>query len=248
MRFWPFRSSTPSQPDLKATPLDALQERLGYHFLKQELLECAVTHPSLLQEKPSVTESNQRLEFLGDAVLQLILTESLFALFPDEREGPLSRRRAALANGVFLTRLAREIGLDQCLRLAASEEATGGRTRASSLEDAFEALIGAIFLDSDLPTVKRIVLALYGDLTARLAVVEDVENPKGRLQELVQPQHGNNAVRYEVISIRGEDHAREYEVAVFIRDQAYGKGKGTSKKLAEESAAREALSRLQQAG
>jgi ribonuclease III len=250
MRFWPFRSSTvPRLPasGAGATPLQALQERLSYQFLHPELLERAVTHPSLLQENPAITESNQRLEFLGDAVLQLILTEALFNLFPTEREGPLSRRRAALANGVFLTLLAREIGLDSCLRLATSEESTGGRTRASSLEDAFEALIGAIFLDADLATARRVVLSLYGDLTRRLASVEEVDNPKGRLQELVQPQHGNNAVRYEVTGIHGEDHAREYEVAVFIRDQSYGKGKGTSKKLAEEAAAREALARLQQA-
>lgn len=248
MRFWPFRSSTTARSapgeETKSLPLDALQERLGYRFRATELLERAVTHPSLLQDNPAIAESNQRLEFLGDAVLQLILTESLFNLFPEEREGPLSRRRAALANGTFLTQMAREIGLDHCLRLATSEEATGGRTRASSLEDAFEALIGAIFLDSDLPTVRRVVLTLYGDLTGRLAVVEQVENPKGRLQELVQPQHGNNAVRYDVISVHGEDHAREYEVAVFIRDRQLGKGRGTSKKLAEEAAAREALSRL----
>ena len=243
MRLWPFSSSKPAESH--GTPLDALQERLQYRFRDGALLERAVTHSSLLQEHPEITESNQRLEFLGDAVLQLVLTEALFNLFPAEREGPLSRRRAALANGTFLTQMAREIGLDKCLRLAASEEATGGRTRASSLEDAYEALVGAIFLDSDLPTTKRIVLALYGDLTGRLAIVERVENPKGRLQEIVQPQYGNNAVRYEVTRVVGEDHAREYEVAVFVRDRTLGSGRGTSKKLAEEAAAREALQRLQ---
>ncbi len=243
MRLWPFSPSKPAEP--AATPLDALQERLSYRFKEPALLERAVTHSSLLQERPEISESNQRLEFLGDAVLQLVLTEALFNLFPTEREGPLSRRRAALANGTFLTQMAREIGLDQSLRLAASEEATGGRTRASSLEDAFEALIGAVFLDSDFPTAQRIVLALYGNLVDRLAIVEQVENPKGRLQEMVQPQLGNNAVRYEVVSVQGEDHAREYEVAVYLRDQPLGSGRGTSKKLAEEAAAREALRRLQ---
>lgn len=203
-----------------------------------------MTHPSVLQEHPELSESNQRLEFLGDAVLQLALTEALFSLFPTEREGPLSRRRAALANGTFLTQLARELGIDQCLRLASSEEATGGRTRASTLEDAFEALVGAIFLDSDFPTARRVVLELYGDLNARLAIVEHVENPKGRLQETVQPEFGNNAVRYEVVQIHGEDHAREYEVAVFIRDRRVGSGRGTSKKLAEEAAARIALATI----
>lgn len=225
-------------------PMDALQHRLGYQFRNAELLERAMTHPSVLQERPELSESNQRLEFLGDAVLQLALTEALFALFPTEREGPLSRRRAALANGTFLTQLARELGIDRCLRLATSEEATGGRTRASTLEDAFEALLGAIFLDSDFPTARRVVLELYGDLNARLAIVEHVENPKGRLQEMVQPEFGNNAVRYDVVQIHGEDHAREYEVAVFIRDRRVGSGRGTSKKLAEEAAARVALATL----
>lgn len=239
MRLWPFSSPKPVDPNLG--PLEALQQRFGYQFRDVSLLERALTHPSLLQDKPELGESNQRLEFLGDAVLQLILTEQLFALFPTEREGPLSRRRAALANGTFLTQLAREIGLDRGLRLAASEEATGGRTRASALEDAFEALVGAVFLDSDFATARRIVLALYGDLPARLAVTEDIENPKGRLQELVQPRHGNNAVRYQVVAVHGEDHAREYEVSVYVKEQLLGSGRGPSKKVAEEAAARIAL-------
>ncbi len=217
-----------------------LAARLGYSFHDATLLERAVTHPSFLQDQPAV-ESNQRLEFLGDAVLQLVLTEALFQLFPGEREGALSRHRATLANGVFLAQLAREIGLDACLRLGASEESAGGRARAAAVEDAFEALIGAIYLDSDLATVRRVVLGLYGDLNGRLAAVGDADNPKGRLQEIIQPQHGNDALRYQVLRTDGADHARAYEVAVFLRDRQLGTGRGSSKKLAEEAAAREAL-------
>ena len=230
----------PPAPD----SLAALQERLGYHFRDSSLLQRAVTHSSLLQEQPELNESNQRLEFLGDAVLQLVLTQALFQLFPAEREGTLSRYRAALANGAYLTQLARDLGLPDCLRLASSEEATGGRTRASSLEDAFEALVGAVYLDGDFATAQTIVLKLYGDLHAQLAVLEHIENPKGRLQELVQPQHGNSAVKYKVLQIEGEDHARNYEVGVFLHDRRLGTGRGTSKKLAEEAAAREALALL----
>jgi ribonuclease-3 len=226
-------------------PLEQLQVRIDYPFRQRALLERAVTHPSFLQDHPEVAESNQRFEFLGDAVLQLALTEALFNLFPGDREGLLSKRRAILANGAFLAALAREIGLDACLRLGGSEETTGGRAKASALEDAFEALIGAIYLDSDLGTVRRVVRALYGDLSARLAGTQDVENPKGRLQELVQPRHGNGALRYEVVRVAGEDHAREYEVAVYLLDRALGSGRGSSKKLAEEAAAREALATLQ---
>ena len=218
-----------------------LEVRLDHVFRDRSLLERALTHSSLLQDQPNLTESNQRLEFLGDAVLQLVLTEALFTLFPDDREGLLSKRRAALANGVFLARLAREIGLDRALRFGASEEATGGRERASALEDALEALVGAIYLDSDFAEARRVVLRIYAPLGERLAIVEDFENPKGRLQEMIQPLHGNNALRYDVVRTDGEDHARSFEVAVFLLDRQLGSGRGTSKKLAEEAAARDAL-------
>jgi ribonuclease-3 len=241
MRSPPF-ALRPADPD--AAPLDALQQRLGYTFRDRALLERAMIHSSLLQDRPDLHESNQRLEFLGDAVLQLVLSESLFNRFPEEREGPLSRRRSGLANGAFLARLGRELGIEPCLQLAASEEATGGRSRDSAVEDAFEALVGAVFLDSDFPTVRRVVLALYGDLDERLSASGKVENPKGRLQELIQPEHGNNAVQYQVVRIEGEDHAREYEVAVFVKDRQLGTGRGSSKKLAEEAAALQALETL----
>ncbi len=226
--------------------LPQIQSRLGYTFRDPALLETALTHASFLPENPHVRENNQRLEFLGDAVLQLILTEELYRLFPDEREGALSRRRSMLTRGAFLAQLARELGLDAALRLGTSEESTGGRERAGALEDAFEALVGALFLDSDFPTARRIVLACYGSLESRLAVVDGDENPKGRLQELVQPVHGNHAIRYDVVRVEGEDHAREYEVAVYLLDREVGTGRGTSKKLAEESAARAALAKLRE--
>lgn len=231
-------------PDM-TDALAELQSRIGYTFRNAALLELALTHSSFLQEHPELSESNQRLEFLGDAVLQLALTEELFRLYPAEREGVLSKRRAALANGAFLAQLATECGIARGLRLAASEESTGGRTRQSSLEDAFEALIGAVYLDSDLPTASRIVLGLYGELAARLASVEDAGNPKGRLQEMVQPLYGNNALRYEVTNIAGEDHAREYEVVVLLLERPLGTGRGPSKKAAEEAAARAALTELE---
>jgi len=223
-----------------------LEDTIGHEFRDRSLLERAVTHPSLAQDRLDGLQSYQRLEFLGDAVLQLILTESLYDLYPSEREGVLSKRRSALANGTFLANLAREIGLDGALRLSASEEASGGRQRDAALEDAFEALVGAIYLDSDIDRVRRVLRRIYGDLTVRLAGVEDRENPKGRLQEIVQPTHGNNALRYEVQQVEGEHHAREYVVAVLLQDRLLGTGRGTSKKLAEENAAREALATLRQ--
>jgi len=221
--------------------------RVGHAFNDAGLLERALTHPSYLPGHPEASESNQRLEFLGDAVLQLVLTESLFELYPGEREGGLSKRRAALTKGAFLAALAREAGLDACLRLGTSEEATGGRTRASALEDAFEALVGALYLDGGLPAARRAMSAIYGDLTDRLALVGETENPKGRLQELLQAVHGNHALRYEVVATEGADHARAFEVAVHVLDRELGRGRGPSKKLAEEAAARTALIALETA-
>jgi len=221
--------------------LSALQKRLGYTFRNPDLLIEALTHASYLQEHPEAPRHNQRLEFLGDSVLHFVLSDALFRQFASEREGVLSRRRAGLTRGDFLSKLAHDLGVDAGLRLGQSEEDAGGRKRPSILEDALEALVGAIYLDSDFATVQRVVLQWYGSLSARLALTEEGDNPKGRLQEMIQPTHGNGALRYEVIDATGPKHAREYEVAVFLNDKQLGTGRGTSKKAAEEEAARVAL-------
>jgi ribonuclease-3 len=231
----------PAESPAPERALADLQGRLGHRFREPALLTRALTHPSFLPEHPEAGENNQRLEFLGDAVVQLFLTERLYGLYANEREGVLTKRRAALGKGTFLAQLARELGLAPCLRLSAGEEAAGGRDRDAALEDAFEALVGAVYLDAGLDTARRILEGIYGDLNQRLAGREDLENPKGRLQELVQPRHGNDALRYAVVSTDGADHARAYEVTVYLRDQPLGSGRGTSKKLAEEEAARAAL-------
>ncbi|MEO6005321.1 MAG: ribonuclease III [Opitutus sp.] len=224
-------------------PLDQLEARIGYTFRDRSVLEQALTHTSLGVEKPEA-ENNQRLEFLGDAVLQILLAEALFQLFPLDREGVLSKRRSLLVNQHFLARLARDIGIDRCLRLGKSEEKSGGRERTSVLGDAFEALIGAIYLDAGFERTRELVRTIYGDLPSHLASSEEADNPKGRLQELVQPKHGNHAIRYDVTAIEGEDHARVFEVAVFLNDRLLGHGRGTPRKAAEEAAARVALSTL----
>lgn len=222
-------------------PLLVLQGRIGYAFQRPELLQQAVTHPSFLQEHPLAGDNNQRLEFLGDAVLQLVLSDALFTQFPLDREGALTKNRAALTKGRFQIQLAQTLGLDGALRLGQSETQAGARGRESSLEDAFEAMIGAIYLDGGFEAARRVVLALYGSLPAHLEREQPVENPKGRLQEFVQPVHGNNALRYVTTQVGGADHAREYEAEVFLLDRALGKGRGSSKKTAEEAAARAAL-------
>jgi ribonuclease-3 len=224
--------------------LKGLQGRIGHVFRDPALLERALTHASWIQDNPGAPGNNQRLEFLGDSVLQLVLTEALFALFPGGREGELTKRRAVLGKGEFLAGLAREIGLDSCLLMGANEEASGGRGRDAALEDAFEALVGAVELDGGIERARAVILGIYGDLGTRLASLEGHANPKGRLQEIVQPLHGNQAIRYEVLSTDGADHSREYEVAVLLLERRIGQGRGSSKKLAEEDAARAALKAL----
>ena len=231
-------------PETSLPSLDLLQERLGHTFRDPVLLVCALTHLSYVQDHPGARPGNQRLEFLGDSVLQLILTEALFQLYPEEREGSLTKRRSTLAQGRFLSLLARELALDAALRLGQSEEQTGGRQRASILEDALEAVIGAIYLDSDIATARQVVLGWYGPLPGRLATLFAEENPKGRLQELLQPVHGNHALRYETVNTEGAPHEREYEVNVYLNEVLLGAGRGNSKKLAEEAAARAALPAL----
>ena len=228
--------------------LDALQARIGYAFRDRALLERALTHASWMQDNPAGPGNNQRLEFLGDSVLNLVLAEALFALFPDAREGDLTKRRAMLGKGRFLSGLAREIGLDACLRLGANEESTGGRGRNAALEDAFEAMLGAVNLDGGIDAARGVILGVYGDLAVRLNRLEEHANPKGRLQEIVQPLHGNQALRYDVVSTEGADHARTYEVAVYLLDRKIGSGRGSSKKVAEEDAAKSALLSLESPG
>lgn len=221
--------------------LDDFQKRIGYAFRDRSLLKKSLSHPSIRQDAPD-TPVNQRLEFLGDAVLQLIVTEELHARYPEEREGPLTSRRASLTQGTSLASLARELGIENVLRVSAAARAEGGHERQAALEDATEAVIAAIYLDSDWPTARRVVLGWFGDIDKRVALIEAEINPKGRLQELVQPQHGNNALNYRLISTEGPPHDRRFEVEVELLDRPLGKGTGSSKKEAEEGAARAALS------
>ncbi|MBL9201184.1 MAG: ribonuclease III [Opitutaceae bacterium] len=224
--------------------LAAIEARIGHTFRDRSLLQLALTHPSWSQDHRGERENNQRLEFLGDAILHGFAAEAIYHRYPQGREGVLTRHRAALANGTFLAQLAREIGLDAALRLGGAEEASGGRTRDKALEDAFEALIGAVYLDAGHDTARRVVLGIYGDLAARLKDVDHIANPKGRLQEIIQPLHGTAAIRYEVKAETGKDHEREFEIAVYLHDRLLGSGRGHSKKSAEEAAAREALARI----
>jgi ribonuclease-3 len=220
--------------------LNPLEQRIGYKFRNSLLLAEALTHPSLRHETQWRYFDNQRLEFLGDAVLQLVVTEYLYSSFSREAEGHLTKLRSRLVSREALKQHAAALELGQHLMLGRGEEASGGRMRDSTLADAFEALIGAIYLDSDLTTVRRIVLSQMGAELAQIAEDPVDINPKGELQELLQAISPRSPV-YELVSQAGPEHEKTFVVRVLWEETILGQGEGRSKKHAETAAAIEAL-------
>jgi ribonuclease-3 len=221
--------------------LAALQQRLGYHFRDENLLRLAVTHPSVAHESGKELEHNQRLEFLGDAVLGMILSRALYEKFPDAEEGPLTKSRAKLVNRKTLAEHARAIELGAHLILSHGEENSGGRN--SALADAFEALLGAIFLDGGFDVAREFILREFENDFSALAETSGIENPKGELQEWLQAKSAN-APEYKILSATGPDHDRNFECAVFHDGVELACGRGKSKKAAESDAALAALKKL----
>src|SRR3974390_416055 len=190
--------------------LAALQTRLAYTFRDEGLLRLALTPPSVAHESGEPTEHNQRLEFLGDAVLQLVLTHELYEKFPGFDEGPLTKGRAKLVNRRTLADHARTLGMGTHLILSRGEETSGGRERASTLADAFEALLGAIFLDGGFGAAREFIAREFGAAFSKLNVPPTIENPKGELQELLQAR-SPEAPENHVLSMTGPDHDRMFE-------------------------------------
>ncbi len=225
--------------------LDQFQLQLGYTFKNVELLRLALTHPSVAHELGAAVQTNQRLEFLGDAVLGLVLTRELYLRFPQYNEGPLSTARAQMVNGRTLAQQARRIGLDEQLILSRGEQANLGRGRTSAMADAFESLIGAIFLDGGFDAAGEFVLRCFSDAFGDLNALPNLENPKGELQELLQ-KNSAEAPQYETVSVNSPEHDRDFESVVRHGGIELGRGKGKSKKLAESDAAAMALASLVQ--
>lgn len=223
--------------------LAEFQEILGYKFHDSTLLELALTHPSITHDLGTRIAHNQRLEFLGDSVLQVVLTCELYEKFPTLGEGPLTKARAEMVNRRTLAKQSQALGVGRFLRLSRSEESTGGRERASALADAFEALVGAIFLDGGLDQARRFVLSLFRDAFGQLEALPSLHNPKGELQEVLQADSAEPP-SYELISTSGPDHDRLFECAVVFQGKTLGRGIGKSKKAAESEAARQALIEL----
>ena len=220
-----------------------LQQRLGHQFRDERRLQLALTHPSVAHESGTDHEHNQRLEFLGDAVLQLVLTQRLYEQFPAFEEGPLTKARARLVNRATLAAHARALDLGAHLILSRGEEHSGGRERVSALADAFEALLGAIFLDGGLEAARAFVLREFATALAGLAELPIIDNPKGELQERLQAR-SEHAPEYQFLSASGADHDRSFECAVLHEGVELARGRGKSKKAAESEAARVALKQL----
>jgi ribonuclease-3 len=220
--------------------MNPLEQRIKYKFRNSLLLAEALTHPSLGHETQRHHFDNQRLEFLGDAVLQLIFTEYLFDQFQNLSEGQLTKIRARIVSREGLKVLADRIGVGKYLMMGRGEESSGGRERASTLSDAFEALIGAMYLDSDFVTVRRIVLTEARELLEDLEVDPPDTNPKGRLQELLQAISPISPT-YPIIDQSGPEHQKRFVAKIVWDGKELGEGEGRSKKEAETAAARDAL-------
>jgi len=224
--------------------LDALQEVLGITFRNRSLLEQAMVHSSYVNENLELVSShNERLEFLGDAVLGFIVAEKLYQEFPDITEGEMTKLRAALVRRDTLARVARAVGLGDFLYMGKGEEASGGRTKTPNLAGALEAMIGAIYLDQGLTTARDAVLKLLGKELSRVSRYGAGVDYKSRLQELIQSRNQSTPA-YRLVAQTGPDHDRRFTVEVMAGDVILGRGTGKSKKLAETEAARLALDRL----
>lgn len=218
--------------------MERLEERINYHFNNKMYLKTALTHSSYANEERGL-KSNERLEFLGDSVLSIIVSQYLFELYKNKQEGDLTKLRASLVCEKTLAEFARSIDLGGHLLLGRGEQNTGGRERPSILSDAFEAVIAAIFLDGGMEEAKKFVLSF---------VIEELKKPAARttsdykttLQEIVQ-QNGEERLEYVLVAETGPDHNKRFTVEVHLNSNVIGKGSGRSKKLAEQQAARQAL-------
>ncbi|CAD5109119.1 ribonuclease III [Zestomonas carbonaria] len=215
--------------------LNRLERQLGHNFSNQDLMVLALTHRSF------AGRNNERLEFLGDAILNFVAGEALFARFPQAREGQLSRLRSRLVKGETLARMARGFELGEYLRLGSGELKSGGFRRESILADALEALIGAIYLDAGMDVARERVLAWLSSELDGLTLVDTNKDPKTRLQEFLQSR-GCELPRYSVLDIQGEPHCRTFVVeceVVLLNDKTLGQG--GSRRIAEQVAATAAL-------
>ncbi|MCI6171705.1 MAG: ribonuclease III [Selenomonas bovis] len=220
----------------------ALAQRLGVTFHDIGLLHTALVHTSYANEAQGRVAHNERLEFLGDAVLELASSTYLYTHFPSLPEGELTKTRASIVCSAALAKIAARLGLGEYLLLGHGEEMSGGRARTTNLEDAFEAVLGAIYLDQGWETARDYALRQLAPEFDQVRHGENLQDYKTLLQELVQKTPGST-IAYELLEATGPDHAKHYRYAVVINGKTCGEGEGSSKKEAEQQAARMALAR-----
>lgn len=224
--------------------LEDFQAKLGLKFQDETLLRRALTHRSYVNEHPlEVAEDNERLEFLGDAVIDIVVSESLYTTFPDMTEGKMTRLRAGLVRRESLAEVARNDGVGAQLRLGKGEEDHGGRERDTNLCGAFEAISGALYLDQGIAAVRAFVLPRLQTRLQAMLREETDKDAKSRLQEWSQ-FNLNLTPSYRVLSVEGPEHARTFTIEVLVGETVYGTGKGSSKRVAEQEAAHDALENL----
>lgn len=221
-----------------------LEKKLGVKFNKIELLNTALTHSSYANEKGKVFENNERLEYLGDAVLELASSTYLFKNFSNLSEGELTKTRAIVVCQATLSKLAIKLGLGKIILLGHGEEINGGRDRESTLEDVFEAIIGAIYLDSGWETARDYVFRQLAPEFDKIRAGKKIKDYKTQLQEVVQ-QNPGSTLEYVELDESGPDHMKTFEFAVKIDDKICGTGTGNSKKIAEQMAAQKALEKFE---
>lgn len=228
--------------------MNPIETRIGYKFRNPLLLAEALTHSSLAHETQHLHFDNQRLEFLGDAVLQLVFTDHLYKLFPEASEGDLTKLRTRFVSGEALRGYAERLELGQYLMMGRGDESSGGRRRGSTLADAFEALVGALYLDSNLEVAKNFCLAQSKYRLDELDINSLEVNPKGQLQEILQslpmdqyPGKGLRNPSYRIVAEEGPAHAKSFRAEVVWLETPLGHGSGMSKQQAEIAAASDAL-------
>ncbi|MDP1716378.1 MAG: ribonuclease III [Anaerolineales bacterium] len=232
---------TPNSPKREMEPASSLNERLGLSFSNVSLLTRALTHRSYANEQFEGVEDNERLEFLGDAVLDFIVGEWAYNRFPEMPEGDLTKIRSSLVRNERLAEFSRRLELGFALRLGRGEKSSGGHLRDNLLGSAFEALIGALYLDSGLEAVKRFMQPLLEWMSP--SILDELHDPKSQLQEITQSLKLGTP-HYRVINTSGPDHARMYEVEVEIASEVKGRGTGSSKSAAEHAGAKDALEKI----
>jgi ribonuclease-3 len=225
---------------LTSSIMNPLEVRMGYKFRNGLLLAEALTHPSISLERKDYPFDNQRLEFLGDAVIQIVVTEHLFRMFPDFSEGRLTKLRTRIVSRMALRERAFALDLGGFLMMGRGEEASGGRDRSSTLADAFESVVGAIYLDGGFEASRMFLLQQMEETFADLASQPEEINPKGFLQELLQ-SITPNAPEYELLSQTGPEHSKKFVCRVIWNGIELASGEGLSKKEAQVAAATSAL-------